>query len=108
MSTLILSLLVLLLIAAGMLMAKPIHEHFVDAQVEEKVQASPTLLNMIRTPQIAPKVQVDTLARDQDVKEAMEHPKCPTCPECPKQKECPDMSQYIRYDEIPCWNCSLP
>jgi hypothetical protein len=108
MSTLILSLLLLLLIAAGMLMAKPIHEHFVDAQVEETVQASPTLLNMIRTPQLAPKVQVDTLARDQDVKEAMEHPKCPTCPECPKQKECPDMSQYIRYDEIPCWNCSLP
>ncbi len=34
--------------------------------------------------------------------------KSPTCPACPKQKECPDMSQYIRLDEIPCWNCSLP
>lgn len=22
--------------------------------------------------------------------------------------ECPDMSQYIKLDEIPCWNCSLP
>jgi hypothetical protein len=21
---------------------------------------------------------------------------------------CPDMSKYIRLDEIPCWNCSLP
>jgi hypothetical protein len=21
---------------------------------------------------------------------------------------CPDMSQYIRMDEIPCWNCTLP
>ena len=24
---------------------------------------------------------------------------------CPK---CPDMSKYIRLDEVPCWNCSLP
>ena len=23
-------------------------------------------------------------------------------------KNCPDMSKYIRIDEIPCWNCSLP
>ena len=92
-------------------MAKPIHEHFVNAQVEETVQASPALLNLFGTPQLAPKIQplqVDTLARDQDAKEALEHPKCPTCPVCPKQKECPDMSQYIRLDEIPCWNCSLP
>ena len=28
-----------------------------------------------------------------------------TCPECPI---CPDMSQYIKLDEVPCWNCSLP
>jgi hypothetical protein len=27
------------------------------------------------------------------------------CPEC---EQCPDMSQYIKLDEIPCWNCSLP
>ena len=26
---------------------------------------------------------------------------CPTCP-------CPDMSQYININEIPCWNCTLP
>jgi hypothetical protein len=25
--------------------------------------------------------------------------KCPVCP---------DMSKYIRLDEVPCWNCSLP
>ena len=29
----------------------------------------------------------------------------PTCPSCPI---CPDMSQYIKLDEVPCWNCSLP
>ena len=27
---------------------------------------------------------------------------------CPKCQECPDMSQYVRLDEVPCWNCSLP
>ena len=27
------------------------------------------------------------------------------CPDCPS---CPDMSQYIKMDEIPCWNCTLP
>lgn len=27
------------------------------------------------------------------------------CPDCPI---CPDMSQYIKMDEIPCWNCTLP
>lgn len=26
-------------------------------------------------------------------------------PDCPV---CPDMSQYIRLDEVPCWNCTLP
>jgi hypothetical protein len=26
-------------------------------------------------------------------------------PGCPV---CPDMSQYIRLDEVPCWNCTLP
>jgi len=93
MSTLILSLLLLLLIGAGMLVAKPIHEHFLDA----KVEASPALLNLLATPQLASKqpLQVDTLARDQ----ALKHPPCP---------KCPDMSQYIRLDEIPCWNCSVP
>ncbi len=27
------------------------------------------------------------------------------CPACPV---CPDMSKYIRLDEVPCWNCTLP
>jgi hypothetical protein len=31
--------------------------------------------------------------------------KCPKCPKCP---EGPDMSKYVRLDEVPCWNCSLP
>jgi len=101
MSTIILSFLLLLLIAAGMLMAKPLHERFVSSMGEVKV--SPALLNLIATPTVKPEsVQVDTLAREQDLVKAA------ACPKCPKQKECPDMSQYIRLDEIPCWNCSLP
>ena len=24
------------------------------------------------------------------------------------EPECPDMSQYVKLDEVPCWNCSLP
>lgn len=32
-------------------------------------------------------------------------PMPPGCPVCPT---CPDMSQYIRLDEVPCWNCTLP
>jgi hypothetical protein len=25
-----------------------------------------------------------------------------------ERDSCPDMSQYIKMDEIPCWNCNLP
>ena len=32
-------------------------------------------------------------------------PKPSPSPNCPV---CPDMSEYIRYDEVPCWNCTLP
>ncbi len=32
-------------------------------------------------------------------------PPAPTPSGCPV---CPDMSQYIRLDEVPCWNCTLP
>ena len=32
----------------------------------------------------------------------------PHRPEEPDHGDCPDMSKYIRDDEVPCWNCSLP
>ena len=32
--------------------------------------------------------------------------KCPPAPTCP-EKQCPDLSNYIRKDQIPCWNCNL-
>jgi len=112
MSTLLLSLLLVFLILAGMLMAKPIREHFENPV--ETVKVSPTLLNLIATPNMPDKLpQIDTLARDKETldysNKAVEPKQCPE-PKCPKPScpVCPDMSQYIRLDEIPCWNCSLP
>lgn len=86
-------------------MAKPIREHFVASMEEEKqIVVSPALANLFATPALASKsepLKVDTLEREKDLKKATEK----ACPKCPV---CPDMSQYIRLDEIPCWNCSLP
>lgn len=31
-----------------------------------------------------------------------------TYPRSAKQNQSPDMSEYIRKDSIPCWNCSVP
>ena len=85
-------------------MAKPIREHF-DNPVET-VKVSPTLLNLIATPTLPEKLlQIDTLARDKETLELRNKTVDKPCPTCQK---CPDMSQYIRLDEIPCWNCSLP
>ena len=68
MSTLVLSLLLLLLIAAGMLMAKPVREHFVSELQGPQMKVSPTLLNMVATPDMnKPRVNVDTLARETDL-----------------------------------------
>jgi len=103
MSALLLSLLLLILIAAGLLMAKPIREHFESPEKEEKEKrASPVLANLLATSEQARQTkkpqQVDSLGRDRDLQKAS----CPSCPICP------DMSQYIRLDEVPCWNCALP
>ena len=86
MSELLLSCLLILLL---FIVARPLSEHFVP----NPVVASPALANLIATPLYKPEpVRVNTLARAQEVK-------CPVCP---------DMSQYVRLDEVPCWNCSLP
>lgn len=110
-----LSLLLLLLVAAGLLMGAEMVEKFVDAPpapAPATVAASPVLANMVATPVVAPTLQVNKLERDKDIVEVAhatslkalqaEKPECPACPKCP------DMSQYIRLDEVPCWNCTLP
>ena len=128
MSTLILSLLLLLLVGIGFLMnAKWVHETFENpVATTETIQVSPTLANMLAaTPNLGssakqPLPQVDTLNREQEVVAAAaardknnDHrcpvcPACPSCPTCPKCEQCEDMSKYIKMDEIPCWNCTLP
>lgn len=131
MSILVLSLLLLVLVGIGGLMRKQVAaaaEYFDNPSSAESnqkvvVDVSPALANLLNTPaQVAaaaalPPPQVDVLARDRDAiaaaqeadsdderprrKQKRDH-KCPKCPKCP------DMSQYIRLDEVPCWNCTLP
>lgn len=128
MSTLLLSLLLLVLIALGLMMGRNVAEKFENpaaATGQSPITVSPALANLLATPELAaavakkPMPQVDTLAREQEAvavqemaakkaeKECPQH-ECPKCPECKKCPECPDMSKYIRMDEVPCWNCTLP
>ena len=88
-------------------------EYF-DNPPEQKmvIDVSPALANLLETPRIvaemngAPPAQVNTLNREKEaVAAANKSHKCPKCPKCEK---CPDMSQYVRLDEVPCWNCTLP
>lgn len=121
MSTLLLSLLLVLLVALGMLMV-PAVERFANpepAPAPVPVVISPTLANLLATPPVpGPVPQVNIIAREQEVQPAApaqkSTPKKPepepepspaACPACPV---CPDMSQYVRLDEVPCWNCTLP
>ncbi len=124
MSTLLLSLLLLVLIAMGLLMGRTVAEHFTDVPPATP-QISPALANLLATPALVAATQkpipsVDKLERDKEVVAAAEEvahppppppppgPKPAPTPDCPKCPVCPDMSQYIRLDEVPCWNCTLP
>ncbi len=59
------------------------------------------------------KSKVDTINYTQPQIQYVKVPvekKCPPqrkCPPIPPPKQCPDMSQYIRKDSIPCWSCKL-
>lgn len=126
MSTLLLSLLLLVLIAMGLLMGRKVAEQFENPEPPAPPQISPALANLLATPALVAATQkpvpsVDKLARDKDAAAAAEsvaHPPPPPppgpgpapapTPDCPKCPVCPDMSQYIRMDEVPCWNCTLP
>lgn len=146
MSTLLLSLLLLILIAIGLLMGKKVAEGFTSSsgggytasllallrgerfenpEPPAAPAISPALANLLATPALVAATQkpvpsVDKLARDKDAAaaaEAVAQPPPPPpgpgpapapTPDCPKCPVCPDMSQYIRMDEVPCWNCTLP
>lgn len=101
------SFLLLVLIGMGLVMSAKTVEGFADTQTT--IAVSPTLANLIKTPDLSTTgtLKVDKLSRDVDIATAAEH-KCPECPKCKECEVCPDMSQYVRLDEVPCWNCSLP
>jgi hypothetical protein len=119
MSTLLLSFLLIFLIAVGMIMGRGLAERFENPPATEvKLDVSPALASLLATQTEAAKAvpQVSHLKRDLEIADAQQE-SCPDCDRrrsrsgeerCPKCKECPDMSQYIRMDEIPCWNCTLP
>ena len=98
MSTLILSLLLLILVGFGVVMN--VREQFHNPPKPEVVAASPALANMLaddrhKNEKNKKNPNVDTLTREQEVK-------CPACPVCP------NMANYVRMDQIPCWNCTMP
>jgi hypothetical protein len=101
-------------------MGRRVAEHFENPPVaaQQPLTQSPALANLLATPNLVavtsgPTPQVDTLKREQDAVKAAQQAtppakECPPPKECPPCPTCPDMSQYIRMDEIPCWNCTLP
>jgi hypothetical protein len=54
-----------------------------------------------------PKSKVDTINYTQPQIQYVKVPVQRKCPPIPPPKQCPDMSQYIRKDSIPCWSCKL-
>lgn len=136
MSVILLSLLLIILVGLGGLMARKTSEYFDNPPASgpmlevDVVEMSPALANLLETPNLVaqmngtPPAQVDPLKREQEVIAAASKSKSDAddsdsdevpkqnkrsrkskCPKCPK---CPDMSQYVRLDEVPCWNCTLP
>jgi Na+-transporting methylmalonyl-CoA/oxaloacetate decarboxylase gamma subunit len=128
MRALVLSILVIVLIAIGLVMSKKVKETFEDMQTPSTPPSQapyPNALPQAPNASIAiPAVvtmtpQVDTIQRglqeqapDMPTAGAVSETRRPLGPggeqRCPPCKQCPDMSKYIRMDEIPCWNCTLP
>lgn len=89
--------------------------------VEPPASSTPTANSVASQATANAPISVNPLQRAADAKASIPHVESPTpsgpglppmpprpdptCPSCPI---CPDMSQYIKLDEIPCWNCSLP
>ena len=107
MRALVLSLLLIVLITIGLVMGKKVKETFEDMPVQPSVSTEAIAIPVVLT--MTP--QVDTIQRglQEQMPGETRHLLGPggeqQKPVCPK---CPDMSKYIRMDEIPCWNCTLP
>ena len=87
-----------------MIMGRGLAEHFENPSATEiKLDVSPALASLLTTHVNKEKSksipQVSQLKRDLEIVDAQQSN---------GEQRCPDMSQYIRMDEIPCWNCTLP
>jgi ferredoxin len=113
MNTIIITALLLFMVLVGWQMSRGVTERFHDVVTGTVIPASG--VHPVLTIAVAPKsTNVDTLKRDQiAVAAATSCSNCAGCPKCTNgcpngvPKGCPDMSKYIKKDEIPCWNCSL-
>jgi hypothetical protein len=116
MSTAMLSLLLLVLVGMGLLMGAKMHEKFANPQTTAPTpnqKVSPAVYNIQLTADLIEEannrpVQYDKLTRDRDAADAVNAASLKAEQEerrCPK---CPDMSQYVKLSEVPCWNCTLP
>jgi hypothetical protein len=110
MRSLVLSLLLIVLIAMGLGMGKKIKETFEDApsQAPNASISIPAVVTM--TPPQVDIIQRGLQEQAPDMRSLTGETRRPLGPGGEQQKcpVCPDMSKYIRMDEIPCWNCTLP
>lgn len=121
MSILLLSLLFAVLLVMGVYLQPRLTEPFIDMDMgmDTPGEVSPTLAALLNRSDMPVEniSTVDALSRDAVLQQAtsegfeVERPKKKKST-CSKKKSgcpvCPDMSKYIRLDEVPCWNCSLP
>ncbi len=118
MNTLVLSILLVVLVAAGMLMSstKTVVERFTNTSNDEQM-VSPTLKNLLATPSMTvnstllkrdQRTGPDPLQRELEIVPVYPVTLIETVDDSAPTNKCPDMSQYVRMDEVPCWNCTLP
>jgi hypothetical protein len=86
-------------VAAKPVASKPVAAKPVAAKsVAPKPVASKPVAPKIAAPAVCPPCKCKS--------ESIKPPVCPP-PKCPPQKRCPNMQDYIRKDQIPCWGCNL-
>ena len=101
-------------------MTRSAREYFTDAPPEVATM-SPVAANLLRpkSTNVESTTNIDILGREMEMLEKTHRPTIlpgqtekprPVIPgetQCPKCPVCPDMSQYVKLSEVPCWNCSL-
>lgn len=100
-------------LAQGAAFQKTIPTKDLSGAVVNKETQVPAKSILDTTEVTKPKAKYDTINYTQPQIQYIKVPvekKCPPqrkCPSIPPPTQCPDMSQYIRKDSIPCWSCKL-